>query len=72
MDFRGDGVGKVAIIAGSTGKSSVLDSMGSILISYPLALPKSCETFRNNGTLYKEIEINVEKYEPSSVYFKLP
>ena len=55
MDFRGDGVGKVAIIAGSTGKSSVLDSMGSILISYPLALPKSCETFRNNDTLYKEI-----------------
>ena len=44
-------------IFGSTGKSSVLDSMGSILISYPLALPKSCETFRNNGTLYKEIEI---------------
>ena len=55
MDFRGDGVGIVAITAGSTGKSSVLDSIVSILISYPIALPKNFKSFRKNDTLYKEI-----------------
>ena len=74
MDLRGDGVGIFAVTVDSTGRSSVLDSMGSILISYPSALPKNFKYFRNNDTLYKEIEMrnNVEKYEPSSVYFKLP
>ena len=54
MDFRGDGVGIVVVTAGSTVKSSIFDSMGSILISYPLALPKNCEKFRTKDTLYKE------------------
>ena len=40
IDVRGDGVGIVAVTVDSTGKSSVLYSMWSILISYPLALPK--------------------------------
>ena len=55
IDVRGDGVGIVAVIVDSTGKSSVLYSMGSILISYPLALPKNFKCLRNNDTLYKEM-----------------
>ena len=47
MDFRGDGVGIVVVTAGSTVKSSIFDSMGSILISYPLASPKNYETFKS-------------------------
>ena len=69
MDLRGDGVGIVAITAGSTGKSSVLDSMGSILISYPLASPENCETFRKDDTIYTEIEIYSRKYIFLSRYF---
>ena len=46
IDVRGDGVGIVAVTADSTGKSSVLYSMGSILISYPLALPKKFQMFK--------------------------
>ena len=61
MDFRGDGVGKVAIIAGSTGKSSVLDSMGSILISYPLAAPENCKTFEKDDAMHTEIEMFIKK-----------
>ena len=57
MDLRGDGVGMFAVTVDSTVKSSVLDSMGSILISYPLASPENCETFRKDDTIHTEIFI---------------
>ena len=45
----------------STAKSSVLNSMGSILISYPLALPENCETFRKDDAIHTEIEIKIDE-----------
>ena len=61
MDLRGAGVGIFAVTVDSTGRSSVLDSMGSILISYPLAAPENCKTFEKDDAMHTEIEMFIKK-----------
>ena len=69
IDVRGDGVGIVAVTADSTGKSSVLYSMGSILISYPLAAPENCKTFEKDDAMHTEIEMLSKNYIDYKIFW---